>query len=47
LESLWEILKGYRKAARKCPNSRCHPIGEEIDLPSGFGKNVVTSISFL
>jgi hypothetical protein len=36
LESLWEILKGYRKAARKRPNSRCHPIGEEIDLPSGY-----------
>jgi hypothetical protein len=36
LESLWEILKGYRKAARKCPNYSCHPIGEEIELPSGY-----------
>jgi hypothetical protein len=32
LESLWEILKGYRKAAGKCPNYRCQPIGEEIEF---------------
>jgi hypothetical protein len=34
LESLWAILKEYRKAAGKCPNNRCHPIGEEAELPS-------------
>jgi hypothetical protein len=28
LESLWAILKGYRKAAGKCPNTRCQLIGE-------------------
>ncbi len=35
LGSLWEILKGYRKAAGKCPNTICQPIGEEVKLPSG------------
>jgi hypothetical protein len=27
LESLWAILKGYRKAAGKCPYTRHGPIG--------------------
>jgi hypothetical protein len=37
----WKALgnsKGYRKAAGKSPNSRCHPIGEETELPSGYGQ---------
>jgi hypothetical protein len=34
--SLWEILKGFRKAAGKFTNYRYHPIGEEIELPSGY-----------
>jgi hypothetical protein len=34
LESLWAIIKEYRKAARKCPHTRCQPIGEEAELPS-------------
>jgi hypothetical protein len=36
LDSLWEIHKGYRKAARKCPNTRNQPIGEEAAFPSGY-----------
>jgi hypothetical protein len=42
-ESRWEmpnywiaILRGYRKAAGKCPNSRLQPIGEKAELPSGY-----------
>jgi hypothetical protein len=30
LGSLWEILKGCRKAAGKCPNIRRQPIGDRI-----------------
>jgi hypothetical protein len=41
LESLWEIIKGYRKAAGKCTNYRCHPIGEEIEWPSGYWQKCV------
>jgi hypothetical protein len=33
---LWEIPKGYRKAARKCPNTCNYPIGEEEEFPSGY-----------
>jgi hypothetical protein len=29
-------LKEHWKAAGKCPNNRCHPIGEEAKLPSGY-----------
>jgi hypothetical protein len=36
LESLWAILKGYWKAAGKCPNTHFQPIGEEEKLPSGY-----------
>jgi hypothetical protein len=36
LGSFWEILKGYRKAARKCPNTCNQPIGEEAEFPSGY-----------
>jgi hypothetical protein len=36
LETLWAILKGYWKAAGKCPNTRFQPIGEEEKLPSGY-----------
>jgi hypothetical protein len=36
LGSLWEILKGYRKAAGKCPNTRNQPIGEQAAFPSGY-----------
>jgi hypothetical protein len=32
LESLWEILKEYRKATRKWPNNIRQPIGEEVEL---------------
>jgi hypothetical protein len=28
--------KGYRKAARKCPNTRRQPIGEEAEFPCGY-----------
>jgi hypothetical protein len=38
LESLWAIHNGFRKAAGKCPNTRRQPIGEEAELPSGYGK---------
>jgi hypothetical protein len=30
------LLKGYRKAAGKCPNTRCQPIGMEEEVPSGY-----------
>jgi hypothetical protein len=40
LESLWTILKGYRKAPGKCLNTLCQPKGEEAELPSRIGKNV-------
>jgi hypothetical protein len=32
LESQWAILTGFRKAAGKCLNTRCQPIGEEVEL---------------
>jgi hypothetical protein len=38
LASLWEILKRYRKAAGKCPNTRHQPIGEEEEFPRGYWK---------
>jgi hypothetical protein len=28
--------KRYRKAAGKCPNTPCHPIGDETEFPSGY-----------
>jgi hypothetical protein len=36
LGSLWEILKGCKKAAGKCPNTCNQPIGEEGEFPSGY-----------
>jgi hypothetical protein len=36
LGSLWEIPKGYRKAAEKRPNTCKQPIGEEGEFPSGY-----------
>jgi hypothetical protein len=47
LGSLWEILKGYRKAAGKCPNTYNQPIGEEGEFPAAIGKKVAISIPFL
>jgi hypothetical protein len=38
LSSLWEIPKGYRKTAGKCPNTCNQPIGEEGEFPSAIGK---------
>ncbi len=35
LESLWAILKEYRKAPGKCPNTSRQPMREEVELPSG------------
>ncbi len=40
LESLWAILKGYRKAAEKCPNTCHQAIGEEAELPSGYWQKI-------
>jgi uncharacterized protein (DUF39 family) len=41
-------LKGYRKAAGKCPNNRYQPIEQEAELPSGYWqKRGKISISFL
>ncbi len=39
LDSLWAIPKEYRKAAGKCPNACCQPIGEQAELPSGCRQN--------
>jgi hypothetical protein len=36
LKSLWAFFTGYRKAAGKCPNTSCQPIGEEAELPTGY-----------
>jgi hypothetical protein len=36
LESVWAILEGYRQDAEKCPNTRRLPIGEKVELPSGY-----------
>jgi hypothetical protein len=36
LESLWAILKGYKKAAGKCPITHHQPIVEEEELLSGY-----------
>jgi hypothetical protein len=36
LGSLWEILKGCRKAAGKCPTTFNQPTGEEGEFPSGY-----------
>jgi hypothetical protein len=47
MESLWAILKGYRKATGKCPNTRYQPIGDEAELPVAIGKNVTTFTLFL
>jgi hypothetical protein len=47
LESLWSSLEGYQKAAGKCPNTLHQPIGEEAQLPSSCGKNMVIFFLFL
>jgi hypothetical protein len=36
IDSCWALLKGYRRAAGKCPNTRLQPIGEKVELPSGY-----------
>jgi hypothetical protein len=36
LVSLWEILKGYKKATGKCPNTCNQPKGEQAAFPSGY-----------
>jgi hypothetical protein len=36
LGSLWEILKGYRKAAWKCSNFHNQLIGEEAEIPRSY-----------
>jgi hypothetical protein len=49
MDSLWAILRGYRKAAGKCPNSRLKPIGEKVELPIGYWKkcgNIISILSF-
>jgi hypothetical protein len=47
LNSLWALLKGYRKAAGKCPNTCHQPIGKEAEFPSGYWQNVAIFIAFL
>jgi hypothetical protein len=44
--SLWEILKGYRKAAGKCPSTHCQLIEEKAESPVAMGKNVAISFHF-
>jgi hypothetical protein len=34
--NFWALLKGYRKAAWKCPNIDYQPIGEEAELARGY-----------
>jgi hypothetical protein len=34
-QRLWVILKGYKKAAGKFPNTSHQPIGEKAELPRG------------
>ncbi len=36
LDSLKAVLKGYRKAAGKCPSTRHQPIGEKTELLSSY-----------
>ncbi len=36
LDSLWKILKGYRKAAGICPNTYGQPVVENAELPRGY-----------
>ena len=36
LDSFWAILRGYWKAAGKCPNFRHQPIGDKVEFPSGY-----------
>jgi hypothetical protein len=36
LESFFAILRGYLKAAGKCPNSSRQPIGDKAELHSGI-----------
>ncbi len=43
---LWEILKGYKKVAGKCPNTRNRPIGEEAEFPSGYWQKLGNFRSF-
>jgi hypothetical protein len=45
LDSLWAILKEYRKAAGKCPNTCCQPESRQ-NYPAAVGKNVAISIHF-
>jgi hypothetical protein len=47
LGSLWEIPKGYRKAAGKCPNICKQPKERRENFPVAIGKNVAISIPFL
>jgi hypothetical protein len=36
---LLAILKEFREATGKCPNTCCQPIGEEVELPSSYYQN--------
>jgi hypothetical protein len=36
MDCLWAILKGYWKAAGKCPNARRQPMGDKAELLSGY-----------
>jgi hypothetical protein len=36
LDSFFAILRGYLKAAGKCPNSSHQPIGDKAELPRGY-----------
>jgi hypothetical protein len=47
LDCLLAILRGYWKAAGKCPNSRRQPIGDKTELPSGYWLKRGISIPFL
>ncbi len=47
LVSRWDLLKGYRKATGKYQNTCCQPIGEEVELPRSYQKNVAIYFPFL
>ncbi len=47
LESLWAILKGYWKAAGKCPNTAISQQERRCNCLAAIGKNVAISVYFL
>jgi hypothetical protein len=47
LGSLWQKLKGYVKAAGKCPNTCLQTVGEKHSCPAAICQNVAVSVQYI